>query len=308
MLVFFIHGVATRNSNYSDQLSKLIRTTINQQNQKLPLFYSSFWGDILRDKNQIWNYIFEDLRIAETRSSKMDRKNFFRYQEFREGFLSDFMGDVMTYLNEERGHKIRHKLTDQLSDLINKFPDEKNLHIVSHSLGTVIFFDMLFSGRFDSGDPAFKFRSLIKGLPHPSNVEPPKKVFLRSITTMGSPVLLFNTMLNVDTQTINDFFSRYQNKPLRWINLIHSSDLIAYPLGSSFSIGLESKHVFFRDKYLSTDANVGETGARIMGQNDLAMAIAAQDAHSSYWSNPISAKLITANLLGFTDIIDKEKP
>jgi hypothetical protein len=272
------------------------------------LFYPSFWGDVLKDKNQIWNYIFEDLRIAKSRSPKADPNNIFRYQHFREGFLSDFVGDVMTYLNEERGHKIRQKLADQLCDLINKFPDEKNLHIVSHSLGTVILFDMLFSERFDTKDPAFRFRSLIKGLAHPSSIEPSRKVYLRSITTMGSPVLLFNAMLNVGVQTINNFFNRYQRNSLRWINLIHSSDLIAYPLGASFSIGLESKHVFFRDKYIWSDANPGETAARIMGQNDLAMAIAAKDAHSSYWENPISAKLITANLLGLSDVIDSVKP
>lgn len=308
MLVFFIHGVATRSVNYSEYLSNLIRTNCKYHNRELPRIYPGFWGDILSDKDQIWKHISEDLTIAQTRSPKTDPKNIFRYQSFRKAFLSDFVGDFMMYLDKKRGCKIRQKLTNQLSDFIDKYPDEKDLHIVSHSLGTVILFDMLFSDQFDPTDPVFEFRSLIKGLPHPRSIEPAKKVYLRSITTMGSPVLFFNTMLNVDVHTIQSFLRRYQRNPLRWINLIHSSDLIAYPLGSSFSIGLDAEHVFFRDKYIWSDANIGETSARMAGQDDLAMAIAANDAHASYWGHPISAKLITANLLGLSDVIDSVKP
>ena len=308
MLVFFIHGVATQNANYSEALSKLVREDLNRQHRELPFFYPSFWGDVLKDKNKIWNCILSDLRIASKRFKKTDASNLFRYQNFREGFLSDFVGDMLTYLNDERGFRIRRKLTDQLYDFILRFPDQENLHIVAHSLGTVILFDMLFSNRFKVGDPVFEFRSLIKGLSHSLGIEPPRKINLRSVTTMGAPILFFNTMLNVDSETINGFFRRYQGMPLRWVNLVHASDLIAYPLGSSFSIDLDSKHVFFRDKYISEDANFAEGMARTLGQLETAMALGASDAHGSYWSHPIAVKLVSANITADTKLIDMIRP
>lgn len=189
MLVFFIHGVATKNSDYSESLSRSVRDSLNKTGQDLPLFYPSFWGDVLKDKNQIWNHIFNDLRAAKSRFPKINSEDIFKYSTFREGFLSDFMGDVLTYLNEDRGQKIRQKLTDQLEDFINHAPGQKKLNIVAHSLGTVILFDMLFSDRFYLKDPVFRFRSLIEGLHCPNGTETRKKVSLRSITTMGSPIL-----------------------------------------------------------------------------------------------------------------------
>ena len=84
--------------------------------------------------------------------------------------------------------------------------------------------------------------------------------------------------------------------------------MIAYPLGSSLSIEPDSKHVFFRDKYIAKDANSNEGWARAVGQTDLAMALGASDAHSSYWSHPITVEMIVANITGDTSLIDSFKP
>jgi len=118
MLVFFIHGVATKNSNYALGTSKKIREEVILQCGDLPTFYSGFWANILRDKSKLWNQIFSSLDDAKRRHRKTDIKNIFRYQDFREDFFSDFVGDILTYLSEDRGFKVRLALTEQLKDFI----------------------------------------------------------------------------------------------------------------------------------------------------------------------------------------------
>ena len=53
MLVFFIHGVATHDIKYADQLKSLIKEEFRQKEKLLPPFYSSFWGDVLKDVGKI---------------------------------------------------------------------------------------------------------------------------------------------------------------------------------------------------------------------------------------------------------------
>jgi len=53
MLIFFIHGVATRDVKYSQPLIRGIKEEISKRKDKLPYFYTSFWGHILNDFNQI---------------------------------------------------------------------------------------------------------------------------------------------------------------------------------------------------------------------------------------------------------------
>ncbi|MBD1861525.1 MULTISPECIES: hypothetical protein [Trichocoleus] len=156
MLVFFMHGVATRNVQYADSLQSLIREEFSQQQVALPLFYASFWGDVLNDVGKLWNAVHQNLQAFQSANPQVDAQAVFRYQNFRKGFFSEFVGDAFTYLNSERGIKIRKLIAEQLSDFISRNPNETELHIVSHSLGTVVLWDALFSERFHSDDPAFE--------------------------------------------------------------------------------------------------------------------------------------------------------
>ena len=54
MLVFFIHGVATREAQYAEQLKVFIRQEFNERHLPLPHFHASFWGNILRDIERMW--------------------------------------------------------------------------------------------------------------------------------------------------------------------------------------------------------------------------------------------------------------
>jgi hypothetical protein len=88
----------------------------------------------------------------------------------------------------------------------------------------------------------------------------------------------------------------------RWINIIHRSDLVAYPL--EFSFKNDSENFLIKDKYLMQDANLAETTAYALGQKHTASALAATDAHSFYWHDPVSAKIMVNNILGNTNQLD----
>lgn len=300
MLVFFIHGVATKDAAYSKQLQSLLKEELTRRDQPLPDYYPGFWGAVLKQTGQMWNWIHQDLQNFKRSFPQIDVKDVFRYQEFREDFISQFFGDALTYFNTQRGEHIRDELANQLYQFIKHHPAEKELHVVTHSLGSVILWDVLFSERFACDDPAHIIRSLLTSS---LNTSSDCKVRLASITTMGSPILFFNMMLDVQPEKLEAWAEKYQEEPLRWLNIIHSSDIIAYPLQTSLNAKSMPK-IFFRDKYIWADANGVEKTARTFGQAHAAMAIAVSDAHSSYWHSRGAARLITANLLGDCSVID----
>ena len=324
MLVFFIHGVATQDVKYARSLESLIREEFKKRGKSCPQFYSSFWANILKDVGKMWNWIEQDLQEFQEENSQSDVNDIFRYQKFRKDFLFEFFGDAFTYLNSDRGAEIRRLIAYQLEDFIKLNPKENELHIVSHSLGSIILWDILFSDKFKPNDPAFKIRTLIEGL---GSASEGRKVYLSSITTIGSPILLFNMMLGTNPEEVKSFAETYpENNPLKWINIIHSSDIIAYPLRSSLDIDSSDK-LLFKDKYIIGDANSTEKTLRefVNSKNKVVQAIGlvnplineavalapmfagAGEGHTQYWNCSQTAGLITANILGETgDIGTKE--
>lgn len=298
MLVFFLHGVATQDADYSKPLQNLLREEFNYRKQPLPHFYAGFWGNVLKQTGQMWNCIHQDLQNIKVNHPQVDVEEIFRYREMREGFISQFFGDALTYFNSERGWDIRDTIAEQIYKFLKHSPQETDLHFVSHSLGTVILWDILFSERFASDDPAYTIRALLS---HSHNSA--GKVYLRSLTTMGAPILFFNMMLGITPAQIETFTATYKANILRWINLIHASDLMAYPLQSSLNTAKIS-NLFFRDQFIQVDANGAEKAARMFGQVQAAMAMGISDAHSSYWQSRSTAKLIANNLLGNIAEID----
>ncbi|MBH8555466.1 hypothetical protein I8751_24595 [Nostocaceae cyanobacterium CENA357] len=124
---------------------------------------------------------------------------------------------------------------------------------------------------------------------------------------MGSPLLFLKQMLDIDFSVVNHTFEKNYRKDsaisyrLRWVNVIHSSDLIAYPLKFAIEDEISPKLLFF-DQYVWQYANGTEKTLRNFGQSDLAMVVAAEDAHSSYFCDnldgAITARIIGYNLLG----------
>ena len=300
MLVFFIHGVATKDAAYSKSLQNLIKEEFIKRDQLLPNFFAGFWGNVLKKTGQMWNWIHQDLQEIKKARPDVDIKDIFRYQELREDFISEFFGDFFTYFNTDCGVDIRDTIAEQLWKFLKHHPEDEELHIVTHSLGTVILWDVLFSDRFACDDPAHTIRSLIA--PSSAN-ESGRRASLKSITTMGSPILFCNMMLDVEPEKVKAFAAKHDPEPLRWLNIIHASDIVAYPLQTSMNAKL-IPNLFFRDKFIWADANGAEKTARMFGQAHAAMALGVSDAHCSYWRSRGTARLIASNILGDRNSID----
>jgi hypothetical protein len=140
MLIFFIHGVATKDVKYADSLKAAIKSEFKNLEMDLPNFFSSFWGNALNDVDRMWNSIDRDLQKVKKEHPEIDlSEDCFRYRQFREGFLSEFIGDMFTYLNQRRGVEIRKAIAQQLTQFLQDNPQDKELHIITHSLGSVLF-------------------------------------------------------------------------------------------------------------------------------------------------------------------------
>jgi hypothetical protein len=299
MLIFFIHGVATRDVKYADSMKSAIREEFKRVGESLPHFYASFWGNALSDVTKMWNCISQDLQQVKQEAPQKSIENVFRYQQFREGLLSEFVGDMFTYLNPTRGVEIRNLLAQQLVSFINDHPQEDELCIISHSLGSVILWDVLFSERFEKGDPAFQIRSKLRGF---DQGEEQKKVNLSTLITMGSPILFINTMLAVNPAQIHQFIKRSQNEVFQWFNILHASDIVAYPLKSSLNLE-PLLHSNMKDIYIDTYVNSAEQAALLANQENVAMAIASAEAHTGYWKCQKTIQVILRQILPLHNLL-----
>ncbi|MBE8991653.1 hypothetical protein [Nostoc sp. LEGE 12450] len=296
MLVFFIHGVNTQNSRYADVLIKKIHKKLASPAN----FYSSFWGNLFNNKkHQTIGCIEKDFsRVCEHHKEyKSSYDDIYRYKKRRNEIINNFLGDFLIYQNPVRGKAIRKTIVEQLNQFLNDHSDQQEIHLIAHSLGSFILWDLIFSDTLDNDDPAFIFREKLNLLN------------LASITTLGSPLLFLKQMLDIDFSVINYFFKNSDKEEtaglqkLRWVNIIHSSDLIAYPLKAAIENEISSD-LLFCDHYVWQYANGMEKTLNNMGQSDMAMVVGAEDAHSSYFydnlDGEITSGIIAYNLLGKT--------
>ncbi|MBD2570176.1 hypothetical protein [Anabaena lutea] len=302
MLVFFIHGVSTKKSTYAEALIKNIKKEVRKTKVETSLyFYSSYWGNLFNHKkHQLIDYIDKDYSRAckQHPEYKSWQDDIYRYRCRRKELISNFLGDFLIYQNPKRGQLIRKRIFEEFNQFIQDHPKETQIHFIAHSLGSLILWDILFSDIISNDDSVLQFRDKLHRLD------------LVSITTLGSPLLFLKEMLDIDFSIVNSIIDKSSSKnsgnsyQLKWVNIIHSSDLIAYPLKAAIENEISSDLLFF-DQYVWQDANGTELTLRNMGQSDMAMVIAAEDAHSSYFADnldgAITARIISYNLLGETN-------
>lgn len=294
MLIWFMHGASVRRVEYADSLREQLIQRFSDRGLSIPEFYSSYWGESLGSPTQMWDWVQQDLEVFKWDNPQTDIDDVFHYRQRREQLISGFFNDIFNYLNTQQGREVRRTIAVQFLNFLNSAPLEEDLHIVAHSLGSIILWDILFSEAFDTSDPAFYVRHAIKGL---SGRSEGRKVKLRSITTLGSPLLFFNRLLNIDVLRLKQFADRYTGTPLRWLNVINASDIFAYPLRASLE--LENSTFYFRDHYL------GERNFLKKSIGDVAMALGLMTDHSRYWSSDRVCQLVTANLLGELETLEQ---
>ncbi|HBC41310.1 MAG TPA: hypothetical protein DCZ88_05250, partial [Pseudanabaena sp.] len=126
------------------------------------LSFIQVFGDILLKARPI-NYLIGFEPNVKGLSDKCkdlkgNEPDIYRYQEAREDFIAKFFGDFLTYLNTNTGSSIREEILIQFQKFIKNHPEDKEVAIVSHSLGTLVLWDLLFAKDLPENDPAYEFR------------------------------------------------------------------------------------------------------------------------------------------------------
>lgn len=273
--IVFIHGVNTRdvreNPHYADPLFTRIQDEIGSE---IPLkSISLYWGDINLSKEQ-------ELLKTYRSSPYWSQLGF---QDVREKQLLQFTGDAALYISRNTGSAVVDAFRDQLSrGLAGYQPETDRLHLVTHSMGTVILFDILFSSRWDSSqtntyDGAEQIRDLFFGLP-PHDRE---GIRLCSISTMGAPISIYSLMMAPDRNlpTTHDITDRLEEMlralhntlgiQLPWSNFIHPADLIAYPLAELLPALVDSQKRYLDVKDVITSADcTSDLGINALGDGN----------------------------------------
>ncbi|MCC5638572.1 hypothetical protein LC593_22605 [Nostoc sp. CHAB 5844] len=291
--VLFIHGVSIRNDKYADELFKRLEKSASDRQRNFKKI-ALYWGDV--------NQSAESNLLGQLKRSSYWDDVWFR--NFREQQILSFAGDAALYISRHVGAKVVSRFKSQAiaNELHNAQPDDR-LHLVTHSWGTVIFFDILFATRWDDPqapghDDVMDIRDGIFGVVG-KNSDRRQGIPIASIHTLGSPLAIFS-LTNVkpgkdDTnspsshditpnlQTLLECLQEVRKgKKLPWRNYLHPGDPIAYPLKE-----LMTDLVDGDTKYLDIqDILTQNTGwLENLTAQTLLPLLSGGDAHGSYWRN-----------------------
>ncbi len=294
--ILFIHGVNTRDQRekpgYANDLIEGIKS-------KSPNFVPVplYWGDV--------NIEAETQLLDRLKASPLWQDMWFR--TFREQQLLQFAGDAALYISRHVGYKVVQRLkTDALQVLQNANPNDR-LHLVTHSWGTVILFDILFASRWN--DPqapghqeVMQVRDCIFGLSG-ENDTTHQGIQLGSIHTMGSPIAIFSlTNIGADSNQLDSNSSSHditlrlqillenlyqvrKGKKLPWRNFIHPGDPIAYPLKKLMNdlVDNDEKYIDFKD-LITQEPKLFDFVKEPVNQSTFAL-LQGGKAHGSYWQS-----------------------
>lgn len=288
--ILFVHGVSTRNRlEFKETATKFYKRIVQSFPDGLREFKPIilFWGDVNLE--------------AETRLrdnlEKSDTWKRFWFQDFRVNQLMQFVGDAALYISRHVGTQVLQRLVDEaLPQLEGARPGDR-LHLVTHSWGTVILFDILFAARWedlklDEGirQRVQRLRNALFGLkPNPELGVP-----IASIHTMGSPISLFSLVTLTGAST-HDFTPKLEelleslfnqtNKPIPWQNFAHPGDPVAWPLEKVIPMLLASSAQFVSiEDVITHNADLSDFLSQPVSQTLLAL-LHGGDAHQSYWTS-----------------------
>ncbi|MEH2068325.1 MAG: hypothetical protein V7K47_09190 [Nostoc sp.] len=311
--ILFLHGVNVRESKeneknhnytYADKLFNLIVELVRQKDRnrecvKVPLY----WGDV---NQSALNELLTNLK----RSSKWNQLWF---QDFRQKQILQFVGDAGLYISRLIGSMAVEQLKDQTFEGLKKHGQDDRLHLVTHSWGTVILFDILFASRWDNQDiPGYQSVKDIRDKLYGIGDNPTTGIRLASIQTMGSPIALFSLITingrNANDESTHDISPGLSNLlknltqadgELCWLNFIHPGDPIAWPLENIIAklIPDSGSYVDVKD-VLTDDSGLLNLFAQTPPIRQTFLALAnGGSAHGSYWQNKDVAQQIAANIL-----------
>lgn len=321
--VLFIHGVNTRLSpekpSYAQGLMRLL--TQSDVPTAPPLVMKELdWYKVMQEA--------ETLLLDWLDESDHWRRSWF--QDFRRRQIIPFTGDAALYISRYIGSEVVMMLRKQAEEVLRTCdPARDRLHLVAHSWGTVILFDILFAGRWDNPDiPGHKdaqtIRRAIFGLGAGS--EKNQGIRIASIHTLGSPIALANlinlkrieldpgedlterkirTVFTHDItfgleQLLTELYNSHQ-QPLLWRNFAHVGDPIAYPLATIIPKLInpeasDAKYLDIRD--ISTRGSGWLEWLATPFYKTFLALINGGSAHSSYWKSKQVAQAIIQSIRG----------
>lgn len=294
--VLFIHGVSTRDEREKPGYAKDLIEGIRSQSidfVDVPLY----WGDV--------NEAAETQLLDRLQASPLWDEMWFK--SFRENQLLQFVGDAALYISRHVGYKVVKRLKEDAIKVLQDAQPDDSLHLVTHSWGTVILFDILFATRWDDPEvpgheEVMKIRDCIFGLSGESDTSH-EGIQLASIHTMGSPIAIFsltsvnsNLKLSDADSSSHDITLRLQKlleslsqaregKKLPWRNFIHPGDPIAYPLKKLIEdlVDKEKRYIDFEDLMIQ-EPKLFDFIQEPIHQSTFAL-LQGGKAHGSYWQN-----------------------
>lgn len=295
--ILFVHGVNIRSDDYADELFDLIRSSTSSLHRKLEKIVL-YWGDVNKEQ--------EDALLKAYKASPIWKKFWFR--ELRETQMMQFAGDAALYLSRYVGAKVAKLFVEKGIAALGNHQEKDRLHLVTHSLGTVILFDMLFSARWDQpGMPGAESVAIIRQVIFGVSPDPLAGIRLGSISTMGSPIGIFSLM-DVDQQSMQDttnaqgdVICTHDITPrltqllkslhdelgimLPWRNYVHPGDPVAYPLSTLLPTMVDNDgHYLDVQDLLTHPADLSDFLTEPFSQTLLAM-LHGGAAHHSYWQS-----------------------
>lgn len=300
--VLFNHGVNDRDTHlqptYADALFSLIQDRCHLAPGRTLKKVALYWGDVNKAAEQQLLMVYQ--------SSSIWNKMWFR--SLRETTIMQFVGDGALYLSRYVGAKVADTLKDQtLAGLEGFDPKEDRLHLVTHSMGTIILFDMLFSARWDPEHvPGHASVDAIRSLFFGVGSDPESGIRLGSVSTLGSPIGFFS-LLDVDQSTENmtdgkgyvlnthDITPRLElmlvglrnqlGRKLPWYNFVHPGDPIAYPLEMLLPQLVDSNNQYIDTQdILISPIHLTDALIRPVSQDAIALLHGLR-AHSEYWES-----------------------
>ncbi|MGB3200790.1 MAG: hypothetical protein WBA99_07805 [Nodosilinea sp.] len=294
--IIFIHGVNTRQKARFQQaaeiLFKRIQSSVNDPSRVIKPVYL-FWGNVGEDGTKTL--------LSGLDSSSKWRKSWF--QKFRTEQILPFVGDAALYLSRGVSAQVVRQITDQAlcqmgldREKLTSLDGNDRLHLVTHSWGTVILFDILFAPRWETADldPSIRqnimnIRTGFFGLGSDANKN--FGIPIASIHTMGSPIALFS-LINLNNGRsfdltpnlklmLESLYQKTKGRPLPWLNYVHPGDPIAYTLEGVMPLLLQHDS----DKVKIEDVmTTGNPWMQPFSQTLLPL-INGGKAHGSYWAS-----------------------
>lgn len=300
--VLFVHGVNTRDrAEFQTRAGELTQALRQRCPRHQIEAISPFWGNIseaalqpLRDgfgADPLWSKIW--------------------FRPFREGLTLNFVGDAMLYISRTIGGQVVDAIYEQAIATLQQAQPGDRLHLVTHSWGTVILFDILFAGRWESQsfarfqpvihDNVSAIRNALFGL----GTDPETGLRLASLHTMGSPIALFN-LVNVNGTSGHDLTPELKSmlralyavdhQPLPWLNYLHPGDPLAYPLtGISSSLFGEAIAYLALEDRLVRSSTLLDKLVGLFPQT-LVPLIQGGTAHGCYWDLESIAEAIATTI------------